>query len=105
QHDAVYTARRLVREIGHLGETKCRSKIGAGREIQILAALVECSIPCIAHPVGDLAYFAGLERVDKDSPQMIVDLLDVPYPTTVGRPERLHDLRVQPVWIFVDFNW
>ena len=67
-------------------EAEAFAGVGAGREVEILAVLIEDRVDCVAHAVGDLGGFGVGERVEMDGAELIRQHFGVGQPLAVGRP-------------------
>src|SRR6202034_3850532 len=86
QHDEVEAAGHGVLVTGHVDTGGGQSGVGAGGEIEVFSALVEAGRLAVAHPVGDLRGFSGVQGVDKNSVQVIGQDPGVNDPLAVRRP-------------------
>ena len=61
--------------------------VGGGEEVEVLAVRVEGRAGGVAHAVGHLGGFVGLQRVEEDGVQLVVEVAVVGDPLRVGRPD------------------
>src|SRR5271155_2324408 len=94
QNNDVHAARDFLAVGGHVQAADRGAGIGAGGEIEILPVFIEYGVARVAHAVGDLRGFSGVERIDKDGAEMAGQKLGVGNPAIVGRPRGIEALRV-----------
>src|SRR5207248_690348 len=87
EHGQVNTARDRVVGAGHVDAVGGRADVGAGGEVQVLAAAVEHGVAHVAHAVGDLVAAAGGRVVQQRGPHAVLERLGVDQPTAVRRPD------------------
>src|SRR5262249_6668360 len=64
KHDEISAARDGEIEIGHFDAARHDAGVGAGGEVEILAAAIELRALCVAHAVRDLERLTGFDLVE-----------------------------------------
>ena len=102
QHGHVHAARDRPLEARQVEPSGGGADVRAGREVEVLAPLVEGPVARVAQAVRDLAAFAGLRRVEEDGPQVVAQVPAIGDPAAVGRPGDLERTEGRLVAIVVD---